>query len=194
MKQVKGMLLGFLVLVSAVVQAELKVGVLDVQRVILTVEEGKQARQKLEKLVRDKEEEFKKQREQLKKQIQELDSPASLLSKEARMEKEKELEKKKYDLMSAQGQFQEQVKGQEMQATQKIAITASKLSHEIAKKENFDFIFEAGSSGLIYAKNPVDITPRVISAYKPQDLTPPAGPGAGTTAGVAAGPGATAKK
>src|SRR3989338_7266226 len=110
MKQANGMLFSILMVISAAVQAELKVGVLDVQRVILTVEEGKQARQKLEKLVRDKEEDFKKQREELKKQIQALDSPASLLSKEARIEKEKELEKKKYELMNSQGQFQEQIK------------------------------------------------------------------------------------
>ena len=183
MKHVKVILSGLLILTSVIAQAKVAVAIMDVQRIILSVPEGKEAREKLEKMVREKEEVFKKQREELKKMAQELDNPASLLSAEARTREAKELDQKKYESMRAEAQFQEQIKGQEMQATQKIAITASKLAHEIAKKENFDLIFEAGSSGLIYAKDPIDITTKIITLYKPQDLNlPSAGGGNGASA------------
>ncbi len=206
MKKVNGILASLLFLFSHVTYARIKVGVLDVQRIILSVEEGKQARQKLEKKVTEKEVEFKKQHEvlkkmeeelqnpdtlftdELKKMGKELSNPASLLSEEARMKKNKEFEQKKYEArvkkakefdqkryesMRAEDQFKQQIKSEEMQATQKIAITASKISNEILKKEDFDLIFEAGSSGLISARDPIDITEKVIQVYKPQDLEAP---------------------
>jgi outer membrane protein len=219
MKKGKIILLGSLLTFPPLLWA--KTGVLDVQRVILSVPEGKEARAKLEKLAKEKEENIKKQRAELKKKDQELQQGAqefqkmdqelqqlgksTLLSEEAKekkvaalQKKQQELQEKQRDLHQkakesndAEEEFRASLKHEEIQATQKIAITASHIASEMGKKEDFDFVFEAGSSGLIYAKDPIDLTERVIQQYKPEALKPPvAGPGAASKATPVTGPGA----
>ena len=142
-----------------------KYGVVDMQKVILTVEEGKEARAKLEKEIKAKEKELLAKKSELDKMNQEWKAQAALLSEEARLNKQREFQEKFLALRNSEMEFQASIKRKEQKATQKIAVKVAKLVDKIARDKKLDAVFETNSSGLLYLDNPLDLTQTVISEY-----------------------------
>ncbi len=140
-------------------------GVVDMQQVILTVEEGKQARAALEKEIKGKEGELQKQKEELDKMNKEWKDQAPLLSEDARMKKQAEFQEKFLGLRNAEMEFQANIKRKEQAATQKIAIKVAQVVDQIARNKKLTAVFETNSAGLLYLESPVDLTPDVITEY-----------------------------
>lgn len=156
---------------SAVAKADGKTGkyaVVDMQAVILNVAEGKREREKLEKEIKDKEKELLKAKEELDKMNEEWKKQAPLLSESARMQKQQEFQEKFLKLREEEMNFQNEIKKKEQAATQKIAVNVSKMVNTIAAERGFEAVFESSSSGLIYLKDPVDLTKEITAAYEDQ--------------------------
>ncbi|MFK7825423.1 MAG: OmpH family outer membrane protein [Oligoflexales bacterium] len=147
------------------------VGVIDMQQVILNVEEGKQARSELEKVIKSKEAEFLKQKQELDRMNKEWQDQSALLSEEARMSKQREFQEKFMQMRNAEMAFQNQIKQKEQKATQEIAVKASKIVQGIAEKKKLQMVFETHSAGLVYVSKPVDLTTEVIAVYGKQGKT-----------------------
>lgn len=143
-----------------------KYGIVDMQAVILNVEEGKQARASLEKEIKEKEKDLTKKKEELDKMNEEWKKQAPLLNEQARMTKQQEFQEKFMGLRGEEMKFQNEIKAKEGQATQKIAITVTKLVNDIAKERGLEMVFETNSAGLVYLKDPVDMTKDVIAAFE----------------------------
>lgn len=149
-----------------------KYGVVDMQAVILNVEEGKQARASLEKEIKDKEKDLLKKKEELDKMNEDWKKQAPLLNEQARMSKQQEFQEKFMALRGEEMKFQNEIKGKESQATQKIAISVTRLVNDIAKERGLEMVFETNSAGLIYLKDPVDLTKDVITAFEENSKKP----------------------
>ena len=161
-------LLGLALLTASTVHAEGKYAVVDMQAVILNVEEGKSARGALETEIKAKQKELAKRKEELDKMNEEWTKAAPLLNEQARMTKQKEFQEKFMGLRNDEMTFQDEIKKKEGQATQKIAMTVTKLVNDIAKANNYEMVFETSSAGLIYLKDPIDLTKDVITAFEAQ--------------------------
>ena len=61
--------------------------------------------------------------------------------------------------------FQQEIKRKEQLATQKIAVSVSKYVNELAKSRGYEMVFEANSAGLLYLKDPVDLTSEVVEKF-----------------------------
>ena len=166
-------LIGLSLFSAPLALAQAKYAVVDMQAVILNVEEGKSARGALEKEIKDKQAELGKRKAELDKMNEEWTKQAPLLNEQARMGKQKEFQEKFMGLRNDEMSFQEEIKKKEGQATQKIAITVTKLVNDLAKSKNIEVVFETSSAGLIYLKDPVDLTKDVISAYEAQSKKAP---------------------
>ena len=142
-----------------------KYGVVDMQAVILTVEEGKAARADLEKQIKEKEKELQKSKEELDKMNESWKSQASILSEEARMAKQKEFQEKFLALRNAEMEFQGEIKRKEQKATQAIAVKVAALVEKMAQEKKLTAVFETNSAGLLYLESPVDMTKDVIEKY-----------------------------
>lgn len=159
-----------LIAVTAQVQAKdnSKFAVIDMQAVILNVDEGKAARSELEAEIKKKEAEFAKQKAELDKMNEEWKGQAAVLSESARMKKQQEFQEKFLELRNAEMGFQQDIKRREQKATQKIAMGVAKLVEDISKAKGYEAVFETNSAGLLYLKDPVDLTKDVIAAYAKQ--------------------------
>lgn len=140
-------------------------GVIDMQTIILNVTEGKEARANLEKEIKGKEDELRKKKEELDKLNKEWKDQAPLLSEEARIKKQQDFQERLVTLRNAEMTFQNEIKQKEGQATQRIAMNVTGIVDGLAKEKNLDLVFELNSSGLLYAKHPVDLTDQVIKKY-----------------------------
>ena len=150
---------------SAASASRLKTGIVNMQKIILQVEEGKAAKLQLQKEIKEKEVEFKKQKAELDELNASWKRQAALLSEEARMKKQADFQQKFMKLRNEEMQFQSIIKQKEVAATQKIAMNVAAIVDKLAKKKNLDVVFETNSSGLMYAKDPVDLTNDVIASY-----------------------------
>lgn len=157
-----GVLLGLSVSANA---QQKKYAVVDMQAVILNVEEGKAARKDLEKEIKAKEKELQKQKSELDKMNEEWKNKASLLSEDARMNKQREFQEKFLALRNAEMEFQANIKRKEQKATQTIAVKVAGLVEKIAKEQKLEAVFEANSAGLLYLQDPVDLTKQVVDRY-----------------------------
>lgn len=173
MKLAKG-LIALSLLSASVAHAEGKYAVVDMQNVILNVEEGKSARAGLEKEIKEKQQELGKRKEELDKMNEEWTKQAPLLNEQARMGKQKEFQEKFMGLRNDEMAFQDAIKKKEGQATQKIAIAVTKIVNDMAKAKGVDMVFETSSAGLIYLKDPIDLTKDVIKEFEAQSKKKPA--------------------
>jgi len=153
---------------SAVVAktGETAYAVVDMQAVILNVADGKNARSDLEKEIKGKESELQQQKDELDKLNKDWKTQAPLLSEEARLKKQQDFQEKFLNLRNQEMTFQAEIKRKEQKATQKIAAQVSELVNTIAKDRGFLMVFETNSAGLIYLKDPVDLTKDVIASYE----------------------------
>jgi outer membrane protein len=147
-----------------------KFGIVDMQQVILSVEEGKVAREALEKEIKAKEAELLKQKEELDKLNKEWKDQGPLLSEEARMKKQQDFQEKFLALRNSEMEFQANIKRKEQKATQEIAVKVAKVVDDIAKTKKLAAVFEANSAGLLYLEAPVDLTQSVITEYSKKSV------------------------
>ena len=152
---------------SAHSNATIPVGVIDMQRIILSTDEGREARAALEKEMKAKEEEFRKKKEELDKLNKEWKDQAPLLSEEARIRKQQDFQEKLMSLRNDEMTFTNQLKQKEGQATQRIAMKVTSMMPEIAKDspKKVAGIFEVNSSGIVWLEDPIDFTDQVIKKY-----------------------------
>lgn len=151
-------------------------GVVDMQQVILTVEEGKQARAALESEIKAKEAELTKSKDELDKMNKEWKDQSALLSEDARMKKQQEFQEKFLALRNSEMEFQASIKRKEQKATQGIAVKVAGVVDAIAKQKKLIAVFETNSAGLLYLESPVDLTQDVIAEYSKKGTTAAADP------------------
>lgn len=142
-----------------------RIGVVNMQTVLVSVPEGKKAQEKLKKEIKLKEAELAKQQKELDEWQKKLKSELAMLSEKAKLQKQQEFQEKFMALRQANMTFQAEIKKKEGEAAQRIALKAAKIANTLAEKENLDVVFEASSAGILYVKSPVDLTNRVISEY-----------------------------
>jgi outer membrane protein len=145
-----------------------KFGIVDMQQVILTVEEGKAARSQLESEIKAKESELTKQKDELDKLNNEWKNQAALLSEEARMKKQQDFQEKFMSLRNAELEFQANIKRKEQKVTQQIAMKVAQVVDKIARSKKLNAVFEMNSAGLLYLDAPQDLTQEVITEYGKQ--------------------------
>ena len=161
-----GLLMALALTLPSMTQAATKYAVIDMQSVIVNVEEGKVARSNLEKEIKTKEKELMKEKESLDKLNEDWKSQAAVLSDAARMKKQQEFQEKFMALRNSEMEFQQEIKRKEQKATQSIAVKVAKIVEELAKQKQFEVVFESNTAGILYVKDPVDITKEVITAYE----------------------------
>jgi outer membrane protein len=140
-------------------------GLVDMQRVILSVKEGKDELATLKVELDMMQKKFMEKEAELKKMSEDFEQQQSLLTDEAKMKKQKEFQQKYVAAKEEEGQFQKSFKEKEARATQKIAEKAARLVEEMGARSQFEAVFEVRTTGILYMRNKEDITDQVIEAY-----------------------------
>ncbi len=144
----------------------LKIGTVDFQKALITVEEGKKTKLDLEKEAGEMRKMLEAKAADLKKMEQELKGMASsILSDAAKMQKGQEFQQKYIQLRQEEQQLTQQLQKRESEEVQKVFRKLRLVTKEIAKKKKLDLVVEQNASGLIYAENTMDLTDDVIVEY-----------------------------
>ncbi len=146
--------------------AELKIGFINSEKILVDYEGTKAAEEKLKKEYAKWEQEATEKQKKMKDMKEQLDKQSLLLSAERKKEIEAELEREYIEYQK----FLQEKFGQQGDAAKRndellkpIIDKINVILDKIAKAENYDFIFDA-RGGVVYAKKAYDLTERVVQA------------------------------
>ena len=145
--------------------ADDKVGVVNLQRALQETKKGKAAKATLEKELEDKKKKVEAERTAIQKASDEFQKKSSVLSEKARNQKGGELQQRMASFQELVQKSQAEIQGREAEMTRPILEGLRTMIGDIAKKKSVNMVFEENTSGLLFAKEKVDITEDLIKAY-----------------------------
>ena len=153
--------------VSTFVQSgDLKIGFVDLQRVINSSAKKKQAEDEYKK----KDEEYTQQanllKEELKQLQDELDQQAEILTEEAKLRKLDEISEKKLGYDRFKKDSETRLKRYEQRIFEELLEEIGKLVVEYGKERNYTAIFERQM--MVYVTESIDLTDEIIQLYNSQ--------------------------
>lgn len=158
----------------------LKLAIVDFQKALNSVEEGKAAKEKLKKEFEAKQKELDSRKQKLDKLQTEIEGlqkqmQSGLLKPDQTnqvMEKGRKLEtdfRKQLEEFTDLGKkHQQEIGEKEMKATQEILGRLKTIVQEIGRTEGFTLVLEQNASGLVYASSYTDVTEKLIQKYNTQ--------------------------
>ena len=160
------LVLGALFLATAVQAAEEpKIGVVDMQKALQSVEAGKKAKSQLEKEFNSKKKELQAEEASIKKLGEEFKKQSLVLNEEARGKKQAELQERimKFQELTQRSQMEIQQKEQEL--TQPIIQRLRGIVQETAKKRNLHLVLEKNENTVLFSLDKDDLTEEVVSQF-----------------------------
>jgi outer membrane protein len=141
------------------------VGLVDVQKIITTVNEGKSVQRQLEKAFNDKKAILKKDEEKIKKAQEDYRKQSMVLAESARANKEREIQEMMMKLQNKTMEFQKDIQKMEQDLKKPILEKLRPLIDEISKSNGVSMTFELSAAPIVYAESKKDLSDEVIKAY-----------------------------
>ena len=149
----------------AVAQADIKIGVVDLQRALNESEAGKRAKVDFKARVDKLEGQLKGQKEELDRMKDDLERKASVMREDERRKLATDFEKKRLDLKGKFEEAQGELQKKDQELTGQIIEGLTQVIKQIAESESYTMILELSSSGVLYHANSIDLTEQVLAAY-----------------------------
>ena len=159
--------IGIALFAASVLHAEMKLGYINSEAIFAEYEGTKEAQTKFNNEVAKWEQEATKKQQEIKDLKEQIDKQSLLLSAERKKALEDSLNQKMVNyqkfLQDKFGQKGEALEKNE-ELTKPIIEKINKIIEKIAKEENYDYIFDARSGGIVFAKKAYDLNQRVLEA------------------------------
>lgn len=149
----------------AVRAEEIKVGVVDMQKAIQSVEAGKKAKSQLEKEFNARKKELQTEEASIKKMGEEFRKQSLVLTDDARAKKQAELQERILKFQDLTTRSQQEIQGKEQELTQPIVSGIRKIIADLAKQKGYSVILEKNENTVLFSLDKDDLTADVITAY-----------------------------
>jgi outer membrane protein len=156
--------LGVLALQTARAE-EVKIGVVDLQQALQSVEAGKKAKAQLEKEFNEKKRQLQTEEEAIKKLGEEFKKQSMVLSDDAKARKQTEIQERMLRFRELFGKSQMEIQNRERELTEPILKKLRAVIEDIAKKKSFRIILEKNENSVLYSLTSDDMTEEVIKAF-----------------------------
>ncbi len=145
-----------IMLSSAAIAAELKIGVVDMQEIATNSEPAKDAKKKMDS-------KYGTERKQIEKQSADLQKKAEALQKNATEEKQVEFIRLRREFDEKTRTFARKVEEDEVKIRQDMVTLVFRAAYEVAKRKGFDFVVDVTAGGVLYAQQSMDLTKDVLA-------------------------------
>ncbi len=140
------------------------VGIVNMQKVINEIKEGKAIIKTLEKSFNKMKAELKSDENKVTQEKEKLGKQDMVLSEKAKITKQQNIQKMMMELQRKTVTYQKKIQQQEIELKEPILKKLKDVVEEVSAKEGVDFTLEIASP-LIYAKSKKDLTDAVVKAY-----------------------------
>jgi outer membrane protein len=145
--------------------AKIAVGKVDVQKVLVSVNQGVAVRDQLKKAFEDKQKILKDEEEKIRKMQDDYQKKASVFNDKEKMKKEREIQEKIMNIQQKTSGYQKEIQDLEQKLKTPILDKVKNVVDEVAKNADLDMIYEAATAPILYAKDEKDFTDEVIKLY-----------------------------
>lgn len=150
---------------SWVAAAEVKLGYVDLQRALLEVDEGRDAKARLQKALEGKQKELDGQQEALRKEKESLEKQAPMMAEDVRNQKQGDLQRKLMELAQKYEKGKAEMAQKERTELESIFKKMDPIIAEVAQRESLTMVFEKTDSGIVFAPASLDITNELVRMY-----------------------------
>jgi outer membrane protein len=144
-------------------QERIKIGYIDIQKVIAESQAGKRARDRFQAQVKKAEADIVKERQELDRLKSDLDKKGPLLKDEERRNLESDLQKRSVTLQRSMSDHQQELQAKNNEMMSELLKELEKIVNEVGRAEKFTLILER--SQILYSDQGIDITSKVIETY-----------------------------
>ena len=158
---------------AAFAAAEMKLGSVDVQKILLLSDAGKEARGQLDTKARKVDREKNSREEELNKLKTELEKQSVLLSEKERSARETVYEQRLQEYQQFVKKATEEIQAENVELTKRIAGDIIKAVQDYGRKKGYLFIFVKNDS-MLYLDEKADLTAEILQALNASVKSGPA--------------------
>ena len=144
-------------------QDRMKIGFIDVRRVVTESAPGKRAGERLQAQLKKAEADTLKERQELERLRSDLEKKGPLLKEEERRNLEADFQKRSVNLQRTMGDLQQEIQSKERELMQDILKDLEGIVSEIGKTDKFTLILDR--SQILFGDQTIDITNKVIETF-----------------------------
>lgn len=153
--------LGVLLQLSpALALAQIKVGFVNISKVLDIAPQAESARERIEKEFAPRDRQLLEQQKEIRAMEDKLVKNGAVMSATERQRQESEIRSLKREIRRLQDEFREDLNLRRSQELSKLQRKVTEVIQELAKAESYDLIV---TDGVIYAGERIDITDRIIA-------------------------------
>ena len=156
---------GALTVRAAHAAEEIKIGVVDMQKALQSVEAGKKAKSQLEKEFNSRKKDLQTEEAAIKKMGDEFRKQSLVMSDEARSKKQNEIQERIMKFQELTAKSQSEIQQKERELTEPIITKLRSLISEVAKKKNMTVVLEKNDNTVLYSLEKDDLTTEVVDLY-----------------------------
>jgi outer membrane protein len=144
---------------------EQKIGTVDMQRALQSVEAGKKAKSQLEKEFNAKKKEVQTEEAAIRKMGEELEKQSLVMNEEAKNKKRGELQQRIMKLQEGTQRSQAELQQRERDLTKPIIDKLRDIISDIAKSKGYSVILERNENTVLFSQDKDDLTQLVIDSF-----------------------------
>lgn len=141
---------------------ELRIGYVDMRKVMTETKAGKRVKDDLEKTVKQRQEALTREEQKLKEMQQAYEKDKLLLSDTQKQAKQKEFDEKLKAYHQSTQQAEREIEQKRNDYTRKAIPEIRNIIRDIAKEEKLSLVFERTEMPVLYAVDGPDLTAKVI--------------------------------
>jgi outer membrane protein len=142
-----------------------KIGYVDLQRVLATVAEAKKARADLEREFKAKKQQLDEEQVRLKKMGDDFMQQQTAMSEEAKVKRQTELRERFEKLNESMSKAQTDLQTKEQEMSRPIIGKIREIVSDIAKRKAYSTVLEKNDMLVLYSWEKDDLTPEVMSTF-----------------------------
>lgn len=142
-----------------------KIAVVDLQRALTEIEEGRKAKAQLKTLFDQRQKTLDKQQEDLRGLKEGIEKQRDVLSREVYAKKVEELQKALAELQTTYMEFQRELAAKEGDLTKPILERLQRIVRLVGQKDGYSLVLERNEAGVVYIPSTYDLTDLVIQRY-----------------------------
>lgn len=167
MKRIVGVVLAGMCLLSvgSSYADDVRIGYVDVHKVLNECKAGQRVRGEIEKMVKERQESLSREEQQLKSMQQAFEKDKLLLSESQKQTRQQEFQQKVQAFQQARAKAQREIEQKEHEFTDKALPRIREIIQEVAKEQKLTLVFEKNQSPVLYAADGSDLTDKVIERF-----------------------------
>ena len=166
----------------AVHAAELKIGVVNAQKVLEQAPQAEAARKRLDGEFAPRDKAVTEMQKELRRDEERLEKDGAVMSEPERSKLEREIVAQKRDFKRKQEEFREDLNGRRNEEFGRLQKLIADVILNVAKSGGYDLVL---TDGVLYASDKVDMTDTVLQRLATMEKEPASGKTGGSTKGPA---------